>query len=62
MSWMAEMASYRYLGELKRRYRDLELRLHDARTRDAAPYGERADAAAARTVDDLARRQSARTG
>jgi len=58
MSWMAEMASYRHLGELRRRYRDVDLEPHSFPAGDEASSSERTDAAGARSPagDDDARR------
>jgi len=47
MSWMAELSSYRYLGELKRRYRSIDLDPAARPAAESSPEHRRADAAAA---------------
>ena len=57
MSWMAEMSSYRYLAELKRRYRDAEATAEQSEPEPEPEASGRADAA---TVDSSNRREAAR--
>jgi hypothetical protein len=54
MSWMAELSSYRYLGELKRRYRGTDLDPADRPAAESSPANGPTDAAAApaSTLDD----------
>ena len=47
MSWMAELSSYRYLGELKRRYRGIDLDPAARPAAESSPADGRADVAAA---------------